>query len=109
MRLTGVQKHLVRHDDQCVPRQQSQRFAIGFMHAGAASAHIGVVKGRHIVMHQRRAVHHFDGYTSCLRQLWRLHATGMGYRHTKLGTYARPARKQGMPHRGDQTRWRGGA
>jgi hypothetical protein len=43
-------------------------------------------------------MHQLDGHTSGLREVWGVHAAGMGYRGAKLGPDTGTARKNSMSH-----------
>ena len=104
LRHTGLQQHPISHDDQTVTGQQGQRLAEGFVHRGQTAPGVGVVKRRHVVMHQRSAVHQFKRHSRRIGQLGAVVATRCGHRHAQLRADAGAARKHRMPHGSHQPR-----
>jgi hypothetical protein len=93
-----VEQNLIGHDNQTVSRQQGQRLAESFVHGGQTPSEIGIVKGGHVVMHQRSAVHQFQSDRSRIGQLGRIVTTGRGHSQAQLGADSGTARKDSMVH-----------
>jgi hypothetical protein len=104
--MAGIEQHLVGHDDQCITRQQGQRLAKFLVHGGPTAPRVGVVKGRHVVVHQRGAMHQFDGTGCRVGEFGQVVATGHRHCHHELRANARTTGKHRMAHRRHQARWR---
>jgi hypothetical protein len=102
MLATTSRQHLIRHDDQSVTCEQSQRLAKLLVNRDLAASDVGIVKTRHVVVHQGCTVHQFNGNGSRVGQRSIVFPAGLGHGQTQLRADASAAWKHRMAHGGHQ-------
>ena len=63
IRPASLQQRLVGHHNEAIACQQGQGLGESLVDRGLSPAEIGVVKGGHVIVHQRGAVHEFQGHS----------------------------------------------